>query len=306
VGLGLTPEAIDTNPIMYDLVSDLYWESAPVNADDWVKNYTYSRYGQQLTGAQQAWKALQYSVYNAVNTGQEGASGSVIGARPSLTITRTGCCAPVQQFYDPEDVISAWNLLLSVASSLNGSSETYQNDLVMVSMQSLTDIVLSLYGEIVDAFNAGKSQQLQQLTTQFLDLIEDADTLLKSSEYFLLGPWIQQAQAWGTSADEVKMYESNARTQITLWGDKDSEISGYAYKLWSGLVLDFYGPRWGLFFLKLEDALRRQVPFNQAAFDTEVKNFEESWTQRTNVYPTSPVGDTLQISQALFQKYHHT
>ena len=48
--------------------------------------------------------------------------------------------------------------------------------------------------------------------------ISDADALFASDEHYLLGKWIETAKAFGTSDDEKKLLEFNARTQVTMWG----------------------------------------------------------------------------------------
>ena len=51
-----------------------------------------------------------------------------------------------------------------------------------------------------------------------LNLLEGMDVLLGTDPHFLLGNWLEAAKAIGTTDDEKKLYEYNARNQITLWG----------------------------------------------------------------------------------------
>ncbi len=60
-GLGLSPEGIQTNPVMYDLVADLAWTTNPVDLDSWVSGYAHRRYGVQLNDVEKAWNILQVS-----------------------------------------------------------------------------------------------------------------------------------------------------------------------------------------------------------------------------------------------------
>ena len=60
----------------------------------------------------------------------------------------------------------------------------------------------------------------------FLDILEDLDRILATNENFLLGPWLQSAKDLATSDSERKLYEFNARNQITLWGP-DGQIMDY-------------------------------------------------------------------------------
>ena len=44
------------------------------------------------------------------------------------------------------------------------------------------------------------------------------EEVLASDTHFLLGLWLEAAKARATSDEERKLYEYNARNQITLWG----------------------------------------------------------------------------------------
>ena len=91
--------------------------------------------------------------------------------------------------------------------------------------------------------------------------------------------------------------------QLTLWGPKGEHLD-YAYKHWSGLVNDYYKPRWNLFFKKLEESLIFGTAFNKDKFKEEF--FEQIGTPFTNdrkMYPTMPEGDSAKIAIELHQKY---
>ena len=51
-----------------------------------------------------------------------------------------------------------------------------------------------------------------------LGLFTDLDMLLGTDAHFLLGRWISDAKALAHNEDERKLYEFNARNQVTLWG----------------------------------------------------------------------------------------
>ena len=67
---------------------------------------------------------------------------------------------------------------------------------------------------------------LHQNSLVFLDLLEDLDRILATNKNFLLGPWLESAKALATNQQERKLYEFNARNQITLWGP-DGQILDY-------------------------------------------------------------------------------
>ena len=61
----------------------------------------------------------------------------------------------------------------------------------------------------------------------FIDLLKDMEEILSTNKNFLLGPWLESAKALATNEEEKKIYEFNARNQITLWGP-NGEILDYA------------------------------------------------------------------------------
>ena len=82
----------------------------------------------------------------------------------------------------------------------------------------------------------------------------------------------------GTTPEEVKLYEYNARIQITLWGPT-GEFDDYANKMWSGLVNDYYKPRWELFIEEIVDAIRQGKRLDNNAFAKRLLERETAWTQ---------------------------
>eukprot|EP01116_Phalansterium_solitarium_P014190 TRINITY_DN31746_c0_g1_i1.p1 TRINITY_DN31746_c0_g1~~TRINITY_DN31746_c0_g1_i1.p1 ORF type:complete len:576 (-),score=130.27 TRINITY_DN31746_c0_g1_i1:32-1759(-) len=264
VGTGFTPEAIDTNPVAYDLLSDLAWRTSPVDLDAWVAQYAFRRYGQDIPAVRQAWSLLQYSVFDC-QTGQQGTSGSLIAGRPALVMDRVSCCSVSALYYDPKSVVSAWQLLLSANSSL-AASPTYAYDVLAVTRQALSDTALVYQANIVAAYNSKDKAALALWSEKFLSLVADMDAMLATSPYTLLGSWIADAKQWATNDAEAALYEFNARNQVTLWGPATSNLVDYAYKLWQGLVGDFHMLRWQLFVQSLQAALQANQPFYDEYF----------------------------------------
>src|SRR5699024_4960674 len=45
VGIGITPEAINTNPLAYELLFDMAWTRDQINFRTWTEDYIERRYG---------------------------------------------------------------------------------------------------------------------------------------------------------------------------------------------------------------------------------------------------------------------
>jgi alpha-N-acetylglucosaminidase len=129
------------------------------------------------------------------------------------------------------------------------------------------------------------------------------DTLLATQSAFLLGKWIKDARALGTTEAEKRYFENDACTILTTWGQQGSDLTDYANRNRAGLMNDYYGKRWELFIADVKLAEKANQPFDQKAFDVQSKAFEWQWIKKHNKYSAVPKGDSMRISRALFNKY---
>jgi alpha-N-acetylglucosaminidase len=59
IGVGLTPEGIEQNDVIYDFMMETIWYTSPVDLDKWVTNYAHRRYGFINQDIISAWHLLQ-------------------------------------------------------------------------------------------------------------------------------------------------------------------------------------------------------------------------------------------------------
>jgi alpha-N-acetylglucosaminidase len=87
--------------------------------------------------------------------------------------------------------------------------------------------------------------------------------------------------------------------QITYWGPDDptTDARDYAAKQWSGLLQDFYLPRWEMFIRELETRSKTKPAPVADSFE-----FEKAWTEKRNEYPVAPSGDPVATAIATFRK----
>lgn len=175
-------------------------------------------------------------------------------------------------------------------------------DLADVTRQSLQLLAITSYNNLVAAYNNKSLSDVQAAASQLYEIFTDMDAILSSNQYFLLGNWLNGAKALATNDQESRLYEFNARNQVTLWGP-DANIEDYANKMWGGLVENYYKPRWELFVSFLVDAISRGTPFESQKFKAALFDKETQWTHDTNSFPSKPVGDTLSIAKMLHGKY---
>ena len=154
---------------------------------------------------------------------------------------------------------------------------------------------------------------------QLLELLDELDTLLGSSQGFLFGKWIADSEKHGTTAAEKQLMRWNAKTQITFWEYpqpdpddpggvmKPSNLQDYACKQWSGLIRSYYKPRWELFLNETVAQLEQQhstKPFDISAFYNISYAWFSAWqADNTQDFATKPSGDAVALSKAMYAKY---
>lgn len=298
LGLGLTPEAIEQNPVMYQLMLDNIWRDNPIELKSWLNDYAFRRYGQKDPRAEAAWAVLRNTVYNGAIT--SGGPESIITGRP--TLKPSTIWANTKKAYHPKDLIPAWNNLIAAADRL-GSSEGYRYDIVDLTRQVMVNYADTLQKAFAADYKRGDYQKFELHSRAFLEVINDVDELLNTHKDFLLGRWINSAREMGDTPEEKALYEFNARNLITLWGDKNSVLNDYACKQWSGLLRDFYKPRWEAYFSFIKNSIDKGIPINDKQFTEQIKNWEWDWTHQHGTYNTVPVGNLVQSAIKFHKKY---
>ena len=291
VGLGFVNEGLCYNSVAYDLLLESAWRDQPVDLKQWVADYALHRYGRPNPHAQRAWNLLLDSAYSSPS----GAS-SLLTRAPSLD---GGGGAPP---YDTVRLAEAWRELVQAADEL-GQMDTFRFDLVNIGRQTLANHATVFHREATRAWKAKDRKLLAEASRQLLELIGDQDELLATRQEFLLGRWLADAQRWGDTDAQRANLQWNARNQITLWGEWNSGLRDYACKEWSGMLTGFYARRWQMLFDRLDAALASGQPFDAARCDTDIRRWEEAWTRETEIGPTQPRGDSVEVSRRLWAKY---
>jgi alpha-N-acetylglucosaminidase len=129
------------------------------------------------------------------------------------------------------------------------------------------------------------------------------DKLLATRKDFMLGPWLAAARSQGNTAAEKDLYEQNARDLITLWGDANSPLHEYANRQWSGLLNDFYKPRWQQFFNMLQQSLQTGNAPDFTAFDKGISQWEWHWVNEHKNFPVEATGNSITMALAIYQNY---
>ena len=295
-GIGAAPEGIGTIPVVYDMVYDMAWRNDSLNVTDWLREYTHYRYGEADSACNRAWEILARTIYECHNeTG--GPVESYICARPADTIKHVSAWGNAEIFYDPDQVVTAWETMYASRNKFR-NSDTYRYDLVDLTRQVLSDYLKALHRQAVAAFQHHDTPRFTRLSARMLDIIRDDDRLLSTRKEFYVGTWIGEAEKAGTNPQEKKRFVANAKRQITTWTDYDSELHDYAHKEWGGLLRDLYLPRWEAW-VNYKLALLKGEP----AREPDYFGLEKAWVTSDKTYDEGPSGDSIAIIEELYKQY---
>lgn len=301
VGIGLTMEGIEQNPVLYELMTAHTWQTQAIDPGIWLPNYIRNRYGRKDAHALKAWDILHKTVYSVPQDKyiRDGAE-SIIQARPTLdSLTRW---TNTRLNYLPKDLLPAWDELIRASVNCK-NSDGFQYDLIDVTRQVMANYALPIQQQTINDYRRKDLAAFRKSSRKFIQLITDLDQLLATRKDFLLGPWVADARHWGNNEAEKALYETNAKDLITLWGDAKSPLHEYACRQWSGLMNDFYKPRWQQFFQKLDFSLQRQQEINLKEFERHISQWEWKWVNQRKDYPVKAIGDPIKTAVQMHKKY---
>lgn len=298
VGIGLTMEAIEQTPVLYELMTQHTWQNKPIDLDQWLPEYLFNRYGVKSKDALDAWQTLRTTVFNGKDI-RDGAE-SIITGRP--TLDSAAIWTRTHLNYNRKDLLPAWDKMVAAIPACKQSSG-FNYDLVDVTRQILANYGRPIQLKWIKAYQDKDEKAFDKYTAEYLNLITDMDRLLATRKDFMLGPWIADARSWGTNTNEKALYEKNARNLVTLWGDANSPLHEYSCRQWSGLLNDFYKVRWQKFFDLLKGSLKtgKEPDFKQ--FDKSISNWEWQWVNSSKTYPVAPAGSSTIVAKQLYEKY---
>jgi alpha-N-acetylglucosaminidase len=211
--------------------------------------------------------------------------------------------ASIELSTDLAESISIWKNLLDAAGEC-GDSEGYLYDLADFTRQVLCDAGNVIHPKILEAFENKDLEKVSELSDVMLQLFDGKEEVLSTRNEFLLGPWLADARKWGTTKEESDLAEWNSRMIITLWTEPASEagvLRDYANRSWSGLVRDFYKPRWEHWFNEMKLSLINNTAFDEQAVRTAIRNNELKWTENFDLqYSVNASGNTVEVSQRLY------
>jgi alpha-N-acetylglucosaminidase len=320
-GIGMFPEAIEHNPVIYEAASEMAWYTKKPDTKEWLHGYLKSRYGSLDNPTIAAWDILLATAYGKY--GVETFRESAICARPALLVNGASPNGALnsEKNYRFKSLWEAIELLKNANAQIR-NKDTYKYDLVDLMRQSMADLAIPIQQQMANAYRKNEAESFANYSKQFLDLMDDFDELLGNRKEFLLGKWIADARAVGKTSQEKDLYEKNARSLITIWGPYDPNAMQYDYsaRQWNGMVSDYYKPRWSKYIDFLNTEMSKDInirykeininhrwkrPKNEVNdFYKMISKWEADWggTHNNNLL-TTPQKTEIEVVEKLYNKW---
>ncbi|MDE5626941.1 MAG: alpha-N-acetylglucosaminidase, partial [Candidatus Amulumruptor sp.] len=274
---GMAPEGIENNEVIYELVCDVGWPSDSIDVGKWLRDYSICRYGKvpdEMTGF---WNGMLQSVYGSFTDhpryNWQFRPGSI----------QKGSINANDDFYKGIEA-------LADAIPYMKDTPLFSVDMTEMAVQYLGGKMEILAQAIDLACQNGEMDMASAMESEFEALMLGADRLLCSHPTLNLENWLAQARNWGSTPELKDYYEKNARRIVTVWGPP---VDDYSARIWSGLLRDYYLPRWKQYF----DARHTGKTYDIAGWELSWVEKERGWS-KVEPYPDVLAGCAELIARA--------
>ena len=284
IGIGLLSEGLEVNPLYYAMVTERINTNGPIDRAKFLAGYAKGRYGTDDADIIKALELLVTSVYSPVRL-QEGCQENIMCARPSLTARKASTWSKPDNYYNFQDVRRAAALMLEAGKKLKlDTLPTWRYDMADLCRQVLADTAREQLPKCKAAFDAKDKAAFERESKAYLQLIEQTAEVLATSEYFLLGRYLKEAESKAGKNKEAQDQMSKALKQLfTTWVPKSgTTLNDYAHRQLAELMTHYYLPRWKAYF-----HARTQEMSGQAVAGESGRSAEESNTNNGEAVSTS-------------------
>lgn len=302
VGIGLTWESTGINPIAADLVTDIHWTPGEPTMKEWIDAYAYRRYGHRFSLIEDAWHCLIDSAYGEYPNHRR-PTESIFCAVPGINVKKASpFAASVELPYNLRILRDGLKNLLEAEfagkdSVIGRDPKTYNHDIVDISRQFLSGLGLIAYKEMMEADKKKDLAAFQEASDMFQHLLVTQDTLLGADEDFLLGTVLASARKSAPKGEEDQ-FEFHARCLMTTWfpNSEPGTLSNYGWQERSGLLIDYYLPRWEAFIKH-----RKEVISGKESKAPQYRENEIAWTKELKKYRSQPQGTPVTLAKEILK-----
>ncbi|KAB1200072.1 Alpha-N-acetylglucosaminidase [Morella rubra] len=182
VGVGMSMEGIEQNPVVYDLMSEMAFQHDKVDVEDKNRDIIVA-----FPDVDPAVISVLHESYNDYGKSE---------SRRTALEEIMDSFDPPHLWYSTSQVIHALELFIASGDELSEVTCLFcaGYDLVDLTRQALAKYANQLFLKVIEAYHLKDVHGVASHSQNFLDLVEDTDTLLACHDGFLLGPWLESAK----------------------------------------------------------------------------------------------------------------
>lgn len=288
-GIGWTSEALGFNNFIDELMTELIFKDR-VDIDEFISRYVLNRYGKRDSKLVEAFKILTETVYSATtDIYHEGASESVINARPSMDIKSASKWGSIHKNYDSKLLEEAFKIYLS-QYDIYKNNTLYIEDLIDISSEVIINLANDYYGDIQSYYEKGDLDNLKIISDKFLYLIKLQANILSYNSNKSLNSMLRDIDDLRYDDYFKDTLKYNKKTILTTWYDKisseDNGLRDYANTDFYDVIGTLYYNRWERFFSDIFDDGEINLSkdtYDDYRFDTEwIYNMDSLVFRRSN------------------------
>lgn len=269
---GMAPEGIENNEVIYELLSDAGWSDQHIDIHQWLKEYSYNRYGSYPTAIRKCWDLLLESVYGTFTDHPR----NNWQFRPGMV--RNGSICLNDSFFK------------AIETFVEVSGQLKDKPLYLTDLSEFVTLYLGGKAELLVKaidwqYEIGDTVRAVKFEKDFEYLLTGMDALLSVHPTLRLERWIEFAHKQAVTTEQRKQYERNAKRIVTIWGPP---VDDYSARVWSGLIRDYYLPRWKYYFASRKEG---------KSFD--FADWEKSWVESEGCSSVIPPADIVNLARSL-------
>ena len=269
---GMAPEGIENNEVIYELLSDAGWSDKKIDIHEWLREYSCNRYGSCPAAIGRCWDLLLESVYGTF-TDHPRYNWQF---RPGTV--RDGSINLSPSFFK------------AIESFVEASGQMKDNPLYLADLAEFTALYLGGKAELLvkaidKQYEIGDTVRAVKFEKDFEHIMLGMDALLSTHPTLRLERWIDFAHKQAVTPEQRRQYERNAKRIVTIWGPP---VDDYSARVWSGLIRDYYLPRWKHYFASRKTG----ESFDFAAW-------EKNWVESEGCSSQTPPTDVVNTARSL-------
>ena len=298
VGIGIIPEGVVCDEILFDIIGELSVKSDLKSMDDFLRGYLCARYGTATDETVELWKRLFVKFYYEDTVEYTHESGLL--ARPAPNANRVCHWAGAVTAEDDSELYRLTETLFKLYPE-GKERESYRVDLIALTRQLIANRSWSYIYAFQNAYLANDEKGFAKNTARFLALFDLQSSIMKHDPNWNLKTYLEKAEKCGHSVKEKEWLTKSAKRLITLWGDEVSsvELHDYAAREYPEMLHLFYKPRWEKYIASLSDSLKAGATWQDYDRYTDENRFVEANT----VYPHQESSDLYDDVRAVLQYF---